>query len=151
MPITEKDYEILRKYSPEPEEQCETKIIHKADEKKVVYGVVLEPMTEVTPNGDAHGDVMSEEEIEKTAHQFMASFRQMKKGHSGNAVEAVPVESFIAPCEFELGGQKVKKGSWVLGVHVQDDDIWDGIKKGEINSFSPGGVGRRHPFLTPSV
>lgn len=128
-------------------EEVSTSIIHKADDKQVVYGIVLEPMTDVTPSGDAHGDVMTEEEIEKTAHSFMRNYRTIKKGHSGDAVKAYPVESFIAPSEMTIGEQKVKKGSWVLGVKVDDADLWDSIKKGEINSFSPGGVGRRHPFI----
>lgn len=111
-------------------------------DKQICYGVVLIPDTE-----DLQGDVISAEEIEKTAHAYMENARQIKDRH-GKGTEAVPIESYIAPQELYFsggpyGGQQVKKGSWVLGVKVADPELWRKIETGEYQGFSVGGVGVR--------
>lgn len=103
------------------------------EEKRLVTGIVLQP--EVV---DAHGDVISVEEIEKTAHEFMEKFRAIGEQHLELA-EAVPVESFTAKDDMELGGEKVLKGSWVLTVKVLNDELWEAVKNGSYTGFSIGG------------
>jgi len=113
-------------------------MILKADEeRRLVYGVVLEPDTV-----DSQGDIISAAEIEKAAHKFLVKSRVVGDRHSKKA-NAEVVESYIAPDDFEMGGQKVKKGSWVLGVHISDDRLWDAVKKREYTGFSVGGFGIR--------
>jgi len=113
--------------------------ILKADlEKQIVYGVVLEP-----DSVDLQGDVISAEEIEKTAHKFMRESRVIGFGHKSREDGATPVESWVAIKDFTLGDSTVKKGSWCMGVYVPSPDTWQGIKNGEINSFSIGGFGLR--------
>lgn len=112
--------------------------ILKADEERqIVYGVVLEPDTP-----DSQGDVISADEIEKAAHRFLVKSRVIGLRHSKKAPAEV-VESYIAPDDFEMGGQRVKKGSWMLGVHITDSGLWSAIKQGEYQSFSVGGFGTR--------
>jgi len=112
--------------------------ILKADEEqRLVYGVVLEPDTV-----DSQGDIISADEIEKAAHRFLVKSRIVGDRHSKKA-KAEVVESYIAPMDFEWGGQKVKKGSWILGVHISDDRLWNAVKKGEYTGFSVGGFGIR--------
>ena len=118
--------------------------IAKADvEKQLVYGVVLEPMTDVTDIGDAHGDRMTEKEIEKSAHGYMKDHQNIKLQHQGGNVKANPVESYIAPCDMTIGEQEIKKGSWVLVTKINHDGLWKAIKKGLIGGYSPGGTGFR--------
>lgn len=55
------------------------------------------------------------------------------------------VESYIAPQDLDLDGlltgqDIIRKGSWVMAVHVTDDDLWQQVKDGEITGFSIGGV-----------
>lgn len=115
-------------------------------EKQIVYGVVIEPWTDVTPNGDAHGDRMSNEEIEKSAHDFMMKSQEIKSQHS-ETIEAQPVESYIAPADFSApDGEVIKQGSWVMAVKIHDNKVWDKVKKGEITAFSPGGFAKRLPL-----
>ena len=116
--------------------------IVKADaEKQIVYGVVLEPDTT-----DSQNDFMTADEIEKTAHEYMATSRVIGSQHSKPA-QAVPVESYIAPMDMDLDGQYgpqvVKKGSWVLAVKVLDPEEWAKVKSGEYTGFSVGGTGQR--------
>ncbi|MEK4271801.1 XkdF-like putative serine protease domain-containing protein [Paenibacillus sp. FSL R7-0026] len=65
------------------------------------------------------------------------------KQHDLDADKGYVVESYIAPCDMEIGDQMIAKGSWVAGVKVTDDDAWEEIQKGEITGFSMFGVGKR--------
>ncbi|MBC7340960.1 MAG: hypothetical protein H5U02_00640, partial [Clostridia bacterium] len=114
--------------------------ILKADEeRRIVYGVVLEP-----ESVDSQGEVISAEEIEKAAHKFLVKSRVVGDWHRKKAQGEV-VESYIAPDDFEMGGQKVKKGSWVLAVHITDDELWRKVKEGEYTGYSVGGFAVREP------
>ncbi|GGF82754.1 hypothetical protein GCM10010912_29840 [Paenibacillus albidus] len=115
--------------------------IAKVDEaKRVVIGVVYQPDV-----ADAHDDQMDAEEIEKAAHLFMEKQHtyNIDKQHDLDADKGYVVESYIAPCDMEIGEQVIIKGSWVAGVKVTDDDTWEDIQKGEITGFSMWGVGKR--------
>lgn len=101
--------------------------------KHVVYGVVLEPDVE-----DLQGDIISAEEIEQAAHNFMASYQIIVDRHEAMA-DARPVESYIAPIDFEMAGQTIKTGSWVMAVKIFNVDLWDKIVAGEYTGFSIGG------------
>ena len=62
-------------------EKMDVSITKSDDDERLVYGVVMEPMTDVTPSGDAHGDVISADEIKKSAHAYMRNARVMKRQH----------------------------------------------------------------------
>jgi hypothetical protein len=111
-------------------------------EQRFVLGVVLEP--EVV---DAQKDVYSADEIRGTAHLYMERFGTIKLMHEGEPInDRVKIlESYLAPCDFEIGEQKVTKGAWVMGVRVVDDALWGAVKKGELTGFSIGGSAVRKP------
>jgi len=117
-----------------------SKIFKMDEEKHLVYGVVLQPDV-----ADLQGDIMSAEDIEKTAHNFMRKSRAIRFGHEREE-KATPVESYIARKDFKMVDETITTGSWVLGVHVENDDTWQKIKSGDINSFSIGGTGTREPL-----
>lgn len=119
--------------------------IAKADEeKRIVYGIVLEPDTV-----DAQGDTISADDIEKAAHGYLAKSRKIKVRHNNEVKTVNVVESYISPQDMTMSGpngrQKVRKGSWVLGVKVDDDRLWKAVKSKELNAFSVGGVAVRTP------
>ena len=109
------------------------------DEQRNVTGIVLEP-NEV----DAHNDFERPETIRQAAHSFLARFNKdtqlglMHKVFGAIGVELV--ESFIAPVDFDLNGRAIKKGTWIMTVHVVSDSVWKDIKDGKITGFSIGGV-----------
>lgn len=105
-------------------------------EKRLITGVVLEP--EIV---DAHGDIISELDIEETAFRFMELHQTIGKQHSEKA-KAVPVESFITREDTTIGDQLVVKGTWVMTVKVLDDKLWEDAKNGEFTGFSIGGVAK---------
>jgi hypothetical protein len=112
--------------------------IAKADEeKRVVYGIVLEPETV-----DLQGDRLSVDTIETAAHDFLVQSRAVGDMHSGLA-DAEVVESYLAPSDGEMGGQSYSAGTWIMAVKVRSDDLWEMVKSGDYSGFSIGGIGER--------
>lgn len=109
------------------------------DEKMLVYGVVLVPDVE-----DLQEDIVSAEEVEKAAHGFLMKYRAAGEMHKSEA-PAVPVESYIAPVDLDLGApEPILKGSWVIVMKVMDATFWtDKIKAGVYTGFSIGGYSYR--------
>jgi len=121
----------------------------KADEPKVVYGVVYAPCQKGQKcQLDTQKDFVRPDELRKAAWDFMAKSRTVGNQHQGPA-KAEVVESFVAPMDMAVDGEKITKGSWVLAVRVKDDTIWKAVQNGELNAFSIGGKGLRTP-VTPS-
>lgn len=108
--------------------------INKAnEEQKLIYGVVYEP-DEI----DTQGEFAKAEEIEKAAHEFLADNRNIDLQHNFKPDYGTVVESYIAPIDFKIENENVKKGAWVL-VTKAKDDIWEAVKKGEITGYSMAG------------
>ena len=100
------------------------------DEQRMVWAEVYAP-----DRPDSYGDFMTKEEIRKAAYNFMKQMRLNKvdQGHNNETNENISVvESFIARDD----DPTFIPGSWVVGVHVNDDQAWAKVKKGEINGFS---------------
>jgi hypothetical protein len=113
------------------------------DEKRLVYGIVLEPDTV-----DHQKDVAPADEIEKACHAFMIRKQQLDLNHQRYVDwgEATIVESYIAPQDLEYeGGGTVKKGSWVMVTKVFSDELWGAVKGGALTGYSIRGTGVRTP------
>ena len=135
----ERDFERVAEVCPEKLMICK-----RDDEKRIVTGIVLEP--DVV---DLQGDIITEDEIEKSAAFFLQKSRTIGFRHRKKA-KANLVGSMVMPAAFTLKGpngkQKVRKGTWLISVHVPDDKEWSDIKKKDINAFSVGGFGSREPI-----
>lgn len=116
----------------------EAKLVPVAKEsgmEQVVYGIVYEP-DEV----DAHGDTTTAEEIRAACYNYMASYAGvMKMNHRGGTIDVIVLENYIAPCDFKVDKQQVKRGSWVLVVRVNDEAIWEKIVDGDLTGYSFAG------------
>lgn len=112
--------------------------IIKADaESHYVTGIVYEPMEE-----DSHGNYMTEEEITKAAYWFAKNGDKVDLQHSFDVLDgATVVENWIAKADFEIDGETIRKGTWLMTVEVTDESVWEAIEKGDITGFSMGGVG----------
>lgn len=116
--------------------------ILKAEDKewqRIVVGPVLIP-DEV----DAQGQVISAEEIEKTAHAFLAKYNVRSQNglmHRRGLRALECVESWIQREDVEFPTQNVVKGTWMMAVHVADDDIWARVLDKTYTGFSIGGYG----------
>lgn len=98
-------------------------------DKQIAFGEVYAPGVI-----DSHGDMMTAEQIEKTAHRFLRLqlTDRVDIMHDNKLVDASVVESFIA----REGDPDFVPGSWVVGMKVADLATWERIKRGELNGFS---------------
>lgn len=99
-------------------------------EKRIVMAEVYAPDIP-----DSDGEYMTAEEIEKMAHRFLLNGRvsEVDIQHDGeDAPGCTVVESFIA----RKGDDQFIEGSWVVAMHIDNDEVWNQIKKKEINGFS---------------
>ena len=107
--------------------------IVKADaDNHYVTGIVYEPMAE-----DTHGNYMTEEEITKAAYWFAKNGDKVDLQHSFEPLDgATVVENWIAKADFEIDGEIVTKGTWLMTVEVTDETVWEGIEKGDITALA---------------
>lgn len=111
----------------------------KSDTKlQIAYGEVYLPNIP-----DSDGDFMTPEEIQKTAHQFLANQKGLNIDieHDGNLIGAQVVESFIA----RKSDDTFVDGSWVVGVHINDAKVWEAVEKGDLSGFSMQGMATHVP------
>lgn len=119
------------------------RLLRKAEtEERFVLGIVLEP--DVV---DSQNDTYDEAEVRKAAHRFMEHHAQLGLQHSEIVTGKLKIlESYVTPVEFSVGEEVVKKGTWVLGIRLVDDDLWVATKSGSYTGFSIGGTAIRSPI-----
>ncbi len=109
--------------------------------------VVLEPETP-----DSQKDVYDADTIQKACWRFMEAYRSGdREGHMGVMHkrladdELAILESYLCPTDCTIGGQVVKKGTWLMGLRVKSEKLWDQVQKGEMTGLSIGGTAVRTP------
>jgi hypothetical protein len=126
------------------------------EDKKIVYGIVLDPYIV-----DAHQDWVPPEVVEETAHGWFKGSRLITLHHktSSNAkaveshIEAYPTRADYVSARLgeshrawrrKYGDDIVHSGAWIIGVQL-DDEEWKAYKRDEIAAFSIEGFGVRSP------
>ena len=104
------------------------------EEERKVLGVVLEPDT-----FDLHKDIYSIEEVLKAQTNFNKHCMQPNLNHDENTDEIDITKSFIIEVDAMIGDQPVKEGSWLMEMHIPDDQMWEDVKKRDFTGFSIGG------------
>lgn len=126
--------------------------VFKVDSKqKIVYGKALVPDRE-----DSQGDIVSKEDVEKAAHNFLMNIQKAYVELYTNGINKTDASQigFMHTVFKGIGGfgyvveSYIDKedGSWVLATKVTDDKVWDMIEKGLITGYSIGGRGTRIPI-----
>lgn len=110
----------------------EVRLVRREDREfeRVVFAEVLVPETLNT-----FADWWSPEAIRQAAYAFAEKGYGLDVEHDNVDVTGsgyYVVESFIA----RAGDPDFIEGSWVVGVKIVDDDIWQQIINGELNGFS---------------
>lgn len=103
------------------------------EEQRLFTAVVLRP-NEV----DGHKEIYSEDTVMKACHEYNEFCASGNLQHMIQTDKVVPVESWIAKADQELGEGIILKGDWVMTVRVDNDEIWDMCKKGVFTGFSVG-------------
>jgi len=122
-------------------------VVKADDEKRLIWGIVLEP--EVV---DGQGDIYSADVIEKAAHDFLANYNrstQIGVQHNSFPAGLDLVESWCAPVNFKMGTKSIKKGTWMMVTHIENDDIWTKVKDSKIRGYSIAGIAKVKQIQTP--
>ena len=96
----------------------------------LIYGVVTEPDILDTDN-----QLMSADEIKKTAHGFLKNYRQIDGEHNKIPGAGELVESYVALADMEIESKLIQKGSWIIATEP-DEETWNLIEKGEYTGYS---------------
>lgn len=122
-----------------PVGKARTVTLKATSEEQYVLGIVLEPLKELGKT-DSQDDTYSAEEVRKACHIYMHEFRNIGRQHEEIINGKVKIlENWIARADFMEGDQMVHKGTWLQGLKIVDDELWQDIKSGKITGLSIGG------------
>lgn len=117
------------------------KILKSSEEQRIVYGWASVATVKGALVTDTHGHVITPNEMEAMANDFMLSVRTAKAMHQGNpigeVVHSLPLTADIA----KAFGITVDREGWIIAMKIHDNATWDRVKSGELGSFSIGGRG----------
>lgn len=139
-PAIESDFVFLSK------DKAIVKEAFSNDEKHMVYGAVLRPDFPIYRNDGEHEYYLefTSESIERMARDYMMNYRQgnVTIQHEEYANEVFMVESWIKQDmdkdkSVSVGLDKsLPIGTWFCGFYVNNNDVWERIKSGELKGFS---------------
>jgi hypothetical protein len=113
------------------------------DEKRIVYGYASVISKNGEPIVDLQGDVITADELEKAASEFMLNSRIGKTMHSGEPTTTI-IHSFPMTDEIKKAYQiESPYEAWLIAVKVHDDKTWEMVKSGKLKDFSIGGKATR--------
>lgn len=128
--------------SAAPGERAGTFQIAKTDDERMVaYGIVYAP-----DQVDSHGDTADAKTIRRAAYAFMRDGRlkNIDVEHSFSNEMAYVAESWLVRSADELFPDE-PEGAWAVGVQINDADLWQSLKSGELTGISLAGIARMDP------
>ena len=139
-PAIEQDFMI---FSAEDKNKYE--LAQQDIEKRIVTGPALIP-NKMIYRRDARGGeyevFFSEKVIEKISLQFFEQFKQKQITfqHEINVNDIIVFESWLIEDpkndKATALGYNLPKGTWMVSMKINNDEVWDAIKSGEVNGFS---------------
>lgn len=99
----------------------------------------------MTPGVDLHGDYTSVEEVRKAKESFNANNPKSNLFHLSMTDSFSVIESYLAPVDMILNDVFVEKGAWLVTLQINEDNLWQMIKDGEINGVSIGALAKVEP------
>ena len=139
------------------EEQKEIKVQLANEEKHMLYSAVLvpdKPIYRRNEDGDEFYVEFTKESIEHMSQQFFKEYKQneVTLDHETTASDVTVVESWIKADMFKdksvaLGlNEELPVGTWFAGMKVNQIDVWDRVKSGELRGFSVESLIRLEEF-----
>lgn len=137
-PAIEVDYVALEKQ----DEQVEIKL--SSDERHICYGPALIPNKDIyRNNGEQEFYInFTEDSIVKMSQEFLKNYKQHEVNlqHETNADEVFVCESWVVEDPYKdkanALGFNVPSGTWMIGMKVNNIEVWDKVKSGELKGFS---------------
>lgn len=124
------------------EQKPQTVLMEDAD-KHLIVGAVLVPDKPIYRNqgGEEFYIQFSKDTIEHLAYQYLMSGRMYSTttDHKDIADDVVVVESWLKTSENDKSvgyGMDLPIGTWLAAMKVQNEDVWQRIKAGELKGYS---------------
>lgn len=125
-------------------EQKQEEMFFQSDERHMLYGAALIPNKDIYRNNGEQEFYISftEESIEKMSQEFMKQYRQnqVTLDHESEANDITIVESWLVEDSYRdkanALGINVPKGTWMIGMKVNQIDVWERVKNKELKGFS---------------
>ena len=139
MPAIESDFVALEK-----QEEEKVQVFLESNERHMVYGAALIPDKDIYRNNGEQEFYISftKESIEKMSQEFMKEYRQneVTLDHEEMANDITITESWLVEDPYKdkanALGINVPQGTWMIGMKVNQIDVWDRVKSGELRGFS---------------
>ena len=139
------------------EEQKEIKVQLANEEKHMLYSAVLvpdKPIYRRNEDGDEFYVEFTKESIEHMSQQFFKEYKQneITLDHDKTASDITVVESWLKSDMYKdksvaLGlNENLPIGTWFCGMKVNQIDVWDRVKNGELRGFSVESLLRLEEF-----
>ena len=139
MPAIESDFVALEK-----QEEEKVQVFLESNERHMVYGAALIPDKDIYRNNGEQEFYISftKESIEKMSQEFMKEYRQneVTLDHEEMANDITITESWLVEDSYKdkanALGINVPEGTWMVGMKVNQIDVWERVKSGELKGFS---------------
>lgn len=135
-PAIEENFIYLSEHQP-------TEIFLEENDKHLIIGAVLVPDKPIYRNqgGEEFYIQFSQETIEHLAHNYLLNGRiySTTTDHKDIADDIAVVESWLKTSENDKSvslGMDLPNGTWLAAMKVNNDDVWQRIKAGELRGFS---------------
>ena len=137
-PAIEVDYVALEK------DKDEMQMKFSSDERHICYGPALIPNRDIYRNNGQQEFYINftEESIVKMSQEFMYNYKQHEVNlqHDKNADEVFVCESWLVEDPYKdkanALGFNVPKNTWMIAMKVNNIEVWDKVKNGELKGFS---------------
>jgi len=138
----------ISKSNPKP---TTIEIVKQLDEEEMI---AFEPLYLNTGEVDAHGDGITDEELDKFVDNFNKNIENISGNihHSFDTDGFYPVKAYRLPFTVHLGDINVpsslkiiERGQPVVEMQFTDKFLWEKRKSGELGGVSIGGEGKRIP------
>lgn len=119
-----------------------------SEERKMLYGALLIPDQLIYRYDETQGEYYvkySKETIEKIAHNYFKQnlHHNATLEHEAPVVGLTLVESWLIEGENDKSkefGFSLPVGTWFGGMKVENDEVWNKVKSGEVKAFSIEGM-----------
>jgi len=118
--------------------------VMKSEEERYVLFIVLEPL-KGDGDVDAQKDKYNKPEVRKAFFYWTEKGRKFGLMHKQllKDSDVTLCENYLAPVDFNEGGQSIREGTWLMGTRINSDAIWADIKSGKLTGVSIGGYATR--------
>jgi len=124
--------------------QFTTEITKIDEDKRLVYAWASVVTKDGEPVADLQGDMITVDELEKAAHQFMLDSREAGDMHIQTTGVGKVVGSMVFTKQLQESlGIDLGLEGWLVTMHIQDEGVWKRVKDGELTMLSIGGRGKR--------